>query len=99
MMDSIELQYKLDEARGKFNNNKVSIRTYSASAGCQKDVENLSRIGLSDSEIARALDVPLLRVRKYQAMVERARAEEREFLVTGQLPWLKNEGYLAILQK
>jgi hypothetical protein len=107
MMDSIELQHWLMEVQqqqqGKGEgegNNKLRVRTYATSPQCQKDMESLSRIGLEPSEIARALEVPLLRVRKYQAMVERAKAEEREFLATGFLPWEESEGgYVAILQK
>jgi hypothetical protein len=87
------------EAQGK--GDKLRVRTYSASAHCQKDIENLSKIGLNDSEIARVLDVSPLMVRKYEARIQREKTQRQKFLMSGQLPWLssRNEGYLAILQQ
>ena len=94
----MELQHKLMEAQGKLD--KLQVRTYAQSARCAKDVDNLSKVGLTPEQISYTLDLPLQLVRSHKAKIERQREERRKFLATGLLPWTQSEGgYFAILQR
>ena len=81
--NTIELQHKLMEAQGKFND---KIRPYTASVRCQKDIESLSKIGLSTKEISDTLDIPVSFVERQIARIERHNEARNRFLRTGILP-------------
>ena len=81
--NTIELQHKLMEAQGKFND---KIRPYTASVRCQKDIESLSKNGLSTQEISDTLDIPVPFVERQIARIERHNEARNRFLRTGILP-------------
>ena len=78
--NTIELQHKLMEAQGKFND---KIRPYTASVRYQKDIESLSEIGLSTQEISDTLDTPVSFVEHQIARIERHNEARNRFLRTG----------------
>jgi len=90
----------LDEAQGKYVNNDDKVRSYSASARCQKDIESLSKIGLNPYEISRSLDLSTSFVKSRMARIEEDKAERRRFLLTGRIPAEKTSvGVFHILQR
>ena len=94
-MHIVELQHMLDEAQGK----EERIRPYSASVRCQKDVENLSRIGMTPEDISYSLDLPLSLVRSHKARIEEQKAARRRFLMTGKLEETPRVGVFSIFQR
>jgi hypothetical protein len=94
--DIVELQHKLMEAQGRL---EERIKPYAAR--CQKDVESLSKIGMTPEEISYVTDVPLYFIRKHKGKIEREKTARRRFLMTGQLPEMENAGVgvFSILQK
>ena len=76
----IELQHKLMEAQGKYGD---KIRPYTASVRYQKDIESLSKIGLSTKEISDTLDIPLSFAERQLARIERHNEARNRFLRTG----------------
>jgi hypothetical protein len=93
MLDIMELNHALQDAQGKTRVNK-----YIGSARCQKDIENLSKINMSDSEIAYVIDVPLTFIQRAKQKIWKANAEKRKFLTTGIIPYSEG-GYYAILPR
>ena len=93
--NTIELQHKLMEAQGKFND---KIRPYTASVRCQKDIESLSKIGLSTQEISDTLDTPVSFVEHQIARIERHNEARNRFLRTGLLP-TPGVGVFTIFQR
>ena len=91
----IELQHELMEAQGKFND---KIRPYTASVRCQKDIESLSKIGLSTQEISDTLDIPVSFVERQIAWIERDYEARNRFLRTGILP-TSGVGVFTIFQR
>jgi hypothetical protein len=85
------------EAQGQ---GKTRVNKYLGSARCQKDIENLSKINMSDSEIAYVLEAPLTFIQKAKQKIWKANEERRRFLETGILP-IESEGtgYYAILPR
>ena len=81
--NTIELQHKLMEAQGKFND---KIKPYTASVRRQKDIESLSKIGLSTQEISDTLDTPVSFVERQIARIEIHNEARNRFLRTGILP-------------
>ena len=79
----IELQHKLMEAQGKYGD---KIRPYTASVSCQKDIENLSKIGLSPEDISRSLDLSTSFIKSHIARINEDKAKRMRFLRTGILP-------------
>ena len=99
-MHIVELQRKLQEAQGKDNNNE-RIRPYSASVRCQKDIENLSRVGLNDSEISHVIDLPLTFIQRQKQRIWKANEDRRRFLATGRIPQQQENppGVFTIFQR
>ena len=93
--NTIELQHKLMEAQGKFND---KIKPYTASVRRQKDIERLSKIGLSTQEISDTLDIPVSFVERQIARIERHNEARNRFLRTGILP-THGVGVFTIFQK
>jgi hypothetical protein len=87
----------LDEANGRYYQDD-KIRHYTASVRCQKDVENLSKIGLNTQEISRSLDVPISFVKSRMARVESEKEVRNRFLRTGITP-VSDPGVFTIFQK
>jgi hypothetical protein len=83
MLHILELHHKLMEVQGK---NSDRIKSYTASARCQKDIENLGRIGLSTEDISYSLDLPLSFIQKEKARIAQISEARRRFLRTGILP-------------
>ena len=81
--NTIELQHKLMEAQEKFND---KIRPYTASVRCQKDIENLSKVGLNTEEISRSLGLSISFVKNHIARINEDKAKRMRFLRTGNLP-------------
>lgn len=82
-MHIFELHYKLMEAQGKNINGR--IRPYTASARCRKDIENLSKIGMTSEDISYSLDLPISFVQKDMARIVKANEAGRRYLRTGTL--------------
>ncbi len=78
----VELQRKLIEAK----ESNDGIKSYTASARCQKDIENLGRIGLTTKDISNSLDLPISFVQNQKARIAKANKDRRRFLRTGILP-------------
>lgn len=76
-----ELQHKLMEAQGI-----ERIKPYTASVRFQKDIENLSKIGMTSEDISYSLDVPITFIQKQKARIAKANEERRRFLQTFTLP-------------
>ena len=94
----LRLQRALDEANGRYQDDK--IRTYTASVRCQKDIENLtsSRVGLTTYETAHALDVPISFVKRQLIRIAQNNEEKNRFLRTGKIP-VSDPGVFTIFQK
>lgn len=80
----IELQHKLMEAQGKCGDDK--IRPYKASVRCQKDIESLSKIGLSPEDISKSLDLSISFVNSHMTRINEDKTKRMRFLRTGILP-------------
>ena len=93
--NTIELQHKLMEAQGKFND---KIRPYTASSRCQKDIESLSMVGLSAKEISDTLYIPVSFAERQIARIERHNEARNRFLRTGLLP-TPGVGVFTIFQR
>ena len=87
----------LDEANGRYRQ-EDKIRSYTASVRCEKDVSNLSKIGLNTEEISHSLGLPISFVKSRMARIERQNEERRRFLSTGNIP-VSDPGVFTILQK
>jgi hypothetical protein len=70
------------EAQGKDNDR---VKPYTASCRFQKDIENLSKVGLTPEDISISLDVPLTRVQKMKLKIAEYNEERRRFLSTGDI--------------
>ena len=94
----LRLQRALDEAKGRYQDDK--IRTYTASVRCEKDIEELtsSRVGLTTYETAHALDLPVSFVKSRMARIAQSNAERRRFLNTGRIP-VEDPGVFTIFQR
>ena len=91
----------LDEANGRYRQ-EDKIRSYSASVRCEKDVENLSKIGLNTEEISHSLGLGISFVKSRMARINEVNADRRRFLRTGILPEpdpRERQGYYAILPR
>ena len=86
----------LDEANGKYQNDKIV--KYTASVRCQKDIESLKKIGLTTEEVSRSLDVPVSFVKRQMVRIAQNNEERRRFLRTGVIP-VSDPGVFSILQK
>ena len=93
--NTIELQHKLMEAQGKFNE---KIKPYTASVRCQKDIEGLAKIGLGTKEISDTLDIPVSFAEHQIARIERHNEARNRFLRTGLLP-TSGVGVFTIFQR
>ena len=93
----VELQRKLMETEGNDNNND-RIKSYTASVRCQKDIDSLSKIGMTPEDISYSLDLPISFVQKQKARIANANEARRRFLRTGILP-KANPGVFNILQR
>ena len=93
----LKLQRALDEANGRYQDDKIV--KYTASVRCQKDIENLtsSRIGLTTYETAHALDVPVSFVKSQLARLAQNNEAKNRFLRTGIIPVL-DPGVFTIFQ-
>lgn len=80
----VELQKKLIEAQGFESNDR--IKSYMASVRCQKDIENLSRIGMTPEDISYSLDLLLSFVQNQKVRIAKSNEARRRFLRTGILP-------------
>ena len=97
MYDSIRLQQMLMEAQGKDNNND-RIRPYTASSRFAKDVDNLSKIGMTSEDISYSLSVPITFIQKQKQKIWKANVARRRFLATGRIPQ-QNPGVFTIFQR
>ena len=75
----------LDEANGRYRQDD-KIRTYTASVRCEKDVSNLSKIGLNTEEISHSLGLPISFVKSRMARIDEEKAKRNRFLRTGIVP-------------
>ena len=94
IMYILRLQRALDEAKGKYYDDK--IRTYTGSIRCQKDIESLKNIGLTTEEVSRSIDVPVSFVQRQMIRIAQSNEERRRFH-HGILP--SSGGYYAILPR
>ena len=94
----LRLQRALDEAKGKYYDDKIT--TYTASVRCEKDIENLTspKIGLTTYETAHALDLPVSFVKSRMARIAQNNAERKRFLNTGRIP-VEDPGVFTIFQR
>ena len=95
MFESIMLQHELKEARGQDKTAEQRIIPYTACA-FQKDLENLSRIGLTPEAISISLDTPLTKVQKMKLRIAEYNEEKRRFLSTGDIPEFEYYGKPAV---
>jgi hypothetical protein len=72
------------------------IKPYTASV--KRNIESLSRIGLSPEEISSAINAPLFFVQRQMARIQRENEARRKFLRTGRIPELENPGVFTIFQ-
>ena len=86
----------LDEANGKYQNDKIV--KYTASVRCQKDIESLKKIGLTTEEVSRSIDVPVSFVKRQMIRIAQNNEERKRFLRTGVIP-MSDPGIFTIFQR
>jgi hypothetical protein len=78
------------------------MQSYTASARCQKDIENLAKIGMTSEDTSYSLDLPISFVQNQKARIAQVSEARRRFLRTFTLPTpevIERPGVFSILQR